>query len=751
MYLSIKTKNKVLALMLTIVALMAGQTAMAQGMYTATDGSEGANDSEGYENLLDGDTGTKWCVTGFDPSKGAIFVEFETSSPIIPVGYTLTTGNDTEGNPGRNPSNWKILAKNDGDTGWTTLVEVEDDNTLGAENFESYDFTITNTEEYQYFRFEISHLQNDNGGVFQLSEFSFKLQKNVKDLYQATVAGLQAEYYYTGTAINIGSFSVKDADDNTIDPSNYTYTIKDAEGNDVTNVIKPGKYQLIISPSNTEYINKAYFTFEVLPWGECLEAGYCGDANQNLGKNLIYTITNEDGVKTLTIKKNPYSPEGSDFSMESYNYDEDWESSIFAPWIKATPNYNNYDNDTPDDDSDDYQEFDVYDLSCDIEKVVIEEGVTNIGSGAFYDCTKLSSVSAPSTIEYIGEEAFTSTIWIDNLPNGITYVGKVAYQRRGSDEQFVNVEFKEGTVSIQENLFYICDNLETVVIPASVKNIGAYAFQACSNLKTVTIGAGVTYIGYDAFFNCEKVTDVYCHANPENLTWDESACDDFKRGETKTKCHVADESEWSSFVGDVNVEFVGDLTTPTTKKEDGKYWATFYNGTKGNKIVDNENACAYTATIENSTLTLHKLGKVIPAATAVIIVSDDANFNMLTVDGEATAEYTVSNDLKGVDVSTPLASLGEGTFYVLGKQDDNFGFYKYGGTNMPAHKAYLQVTGTSSVRGFNMEFDGETTEIRTTNYTNYTNSDAIYDLQGRKVANPTKGLYILNGKKIVVK
>ena len=178
------------------------------------------------------------------------------------------------------------------------------------------------------------------------------------------------------------------------------------------------------------------------------------------------------------------------------------------------------------------------------------------------------------------------------------------------------------------------------------------------------------------------------------------------------------------------------------------YWATHYNTTTGYKIT-NDKAGAYTATFENNTLTLHKLGKVIPAATAVILVGEDAEINM-AVENASAVEYTVSNDLKGVEVSTPLTSLGEGDFFVMGKQEDSFGFFKYNGTNMPAHKAYLQAEGTSNARGINIVFDNNATAL-TQVESEKRKVEGYYDLQGRKVTQPTKGLYIVNGKKIVIK
>lgn len=194
--------------------------------------------------------------------------------------------------------------------------------------------------------------------------------------------------------------------------------------------------------------------------------------------------------------------------------------------------------------------------------------------------------------------------------------------------------------------------------------------------------------------------------------------------------------------------------TLTANAHDGNYWTTFYCGTKGYQIDDAENACAYTATCASNTLTLHKLGKVIPAGTAVIVVGADSEISMTA--STAAAEYTVSNDLQGVDAATPTATLGDGTFYVLGNKNSHFGFHKYEGTTMPARKAYLLVNGGAArAYGLTMVFE-ETTEIREVNGVNEVkevNDDSWFDMLGRKVAGKPKkaGLYIHNGRKTVIK
>ena len=89
--------------------------------------------------------------------------------------------------------------------------------------------------------------------------------------------------------------------------------------------------------------------------------------------------------------------------------------------------------------------------------------------------------------------------------------------------------------------------------------------------------------------------------------------------------------------------------------------------------------------------------------------------------------------------------------YVLNKKSDVVGFYKLssGGT-IGANKAYLTYSGGGSSAPSFFGFD-ETTGIDATLVNSEKVNSVVYDLQGRKVAQPTKGLYIVIGKKVVIK
>ena len=186
---------------------------------------------------------------------------------------------------------------------------------------------------------------------------------------------------------------------------------------------------------------------------------------------------------------------------------------------------------------------------------------------------------------------------------------------------------------------------------------------------------------------------------------------------------------------------------------EGLYWTTFYCGDAGYGIDNDENACAYTATFGDDVITLHKLGKVIKKGNAVIIVGEDNSISM-TRDDVSAAEYNMPNDLQGVDVPTALTTLtsdGAQTLYMLSNKSNHFGFHQYGGTNVPARKAYITVPSSAGARPFSIVFDDDATAIKAVNGEEFTVNGSVYDLQGRKVENPKNGLYIVNGKKVVIK
>ena len=110
--------------------------------------------------------------------------------------------------------------------------------------------------------------------------------------------------------------------------------------------------------------------------------------------------------------------------------------------------------------------------------------VTSIGTYAFWDCSRLTSVTIPNSVTFIGANAF---YWSTGL---------------------TSVEIPNSVTSIGDEAFYACSSLTSVKIPSSVTSIGVEAFRGCDSLTSVVIGNSVTSIGSWAFAYCSELTSV---------------------------------------------------------------------------------------------------------------------------------------------------------------------------------------------------------------------------------------------------
>lgn len=350
----------------------------------------------------------------------------------------------------------------------------------------------------------------------------------------------------------------------------------------------------------------------------------------------------------------------------------------------------------------------------------VPDGIVAIGREAYFGETQPFSLTLPQSVTTIEERAFHYSTGLKsiNIPSGVT--------------------------EILAETFAQC-NFTNLVIPNSVTTIGKMAFAMCESLETLTLGGGLTEIGNWAFAWCPNVTDVYCYANPADLTWDGTGFADVKA----TKFHVADVSAWphetdgDKFYG-ANVSFVGGLGTVAGNDVDGIYWATYYNSAANMKA--DANTIVYKAAINGSSITLTEIDdKVINAGEAVILKSTGANISMTISADASTADYT-GNALEGVDVATTVDANYK--YYVL-SNEGALGFYKYNGTTLGDNKAFIK-TAVAPARGF-FTFD-DTTGISTVANRQMSNANTlIFDLQGRRVVQATKGLYIVNGKKVILK
>lgn len=140
-----------------------------------------------------------------------------------------------------------------------------------------------------------------------------------------------------------------------------------------------------------------------------------------------------------------------------------------------------------------------------ITTIVVENGVTSIGTAAFADCYA-TSVSLPEGLTAIGKYAFENCVFLENItiPETVNYIGDWAFSSSG----LTSIRLPQGITAIPWNCFLWCDALETVELPASLTTIDQGAFHGCSALKSIAIPEGVTTIGAEAFQYCYALESI---------------------------------------------------------------------------------------------------------------------------------------------------------------------------------------------------------------------------------------------------
>ena len=199
---------------------------------------------------------------------------------------------------------------------------------------------------------------------------------------------------------------------------------------------------------------------------------------------------------------------------------------------------------------------------------------------------------------------------------------------------------------------------------------------------------------------------------------------------------AADASHWT-------IEDVETLTVPLNDGGDGSYYATFCVPFD---VTLDDATTAYTLDRgEGTELTMSEPITEVAAGTPVLLVGTN-NSATATIGSNYSNAPVSGTALTGNFFAIPFDGT---TNYVLGTDGTKVGFFHWDGTTLKANRAYIAGEAAGGAKGFYLD-DSFATAIQKLTYA--ADGNAIYyDLSGRRVAEPKQGLYIVNGKKVVVK
>lgn len=415
--------------------------------------------------------------------------------------------------------------------------------------------------------------------------------------------------------------------------------------------------------------------------------------------------------------------------------------------------------------------------NCDnLIEVTIPNSVTEMGKWAFHQCSNLATVKIPASVIKIDEGAFTGynyalkSFEVDEKNPNYTAVNGVLYTKDMSTivcypvaNEWANYDINNGTSTIFGESFTGAGNLYSIYIPNSVTNIGFCAFFGCEKLQSVDIPSSVTYIGNQAFDYCDNLTKAYFHSAvpPTTDTYASSifggnenlviyvpytSIRAYRQNEILTKIHIDPAIDWH----DNHWYFVFSCVEGIDFSKS--------QGVKAYKIVKKIDyrpnpSLAKTLTIStrasesNSPIELVQVDKA-GAGDCVLLYAEPGNTYELVSD--ETAPNITDNLLCG-------AAETESSVYSTDGNKTNFVF---NGTD------FVAVTGSEGVvlgTGF-LQMPTEDVPAGTTNFavsdlpivsgiSSIKSDNGTYkyhNLQGVRATPNKKGVYIVNGKKVIV-